>query len=113
MAQVRELSDEDFENATKNSDVPVLVDFSATWCQPCKTLAPTIDAVAAEYQGRLNVYKVDIDNAQNAAAQFGILGVPTCVFLTGGNEVDRFSGVQDLRAVKDRVDKVLAAANGG
>ena len=74
----------------------------------CKTLAPTIDAVADEYDGKLHVFKVDIDKAQNAAAHFGILGVPTCVFLKEGREVDRFSGVQDLRSVKERVDKVLA-----
>jgi len=108
MSHVQELTDEDFANKTSTAKVPVLVDFSATWCQPCKTLAPTIDAVADEYQGKLDVYKVDIDKAQETAAQFGIQGVPTCVFLKDGREVDRFSGVQDLRAVKVRVEKVLA-----
>ncbi len=108
MSKVKELTDNDFENTMKDSSVPVLVDFSATWCQPCKTLAPTIDAVAEEYDGKLGVYKVDIDKAQNTAAHFGIQGVPTCVFIKEGKEVDRFSGVQDLRSVKDRVDKVLA-----
>jgi len=107
MSNVQELTDSDFDSATSQAKVPVLVDFSATWCQPCKTLAPTIDAVADEYSGRLDVYKVDIDKAQSTAAHFGIQGVPTCVFLKDGREVDRFSGVQDLRAVKDRVDKVL------
>ena len=107
MSNVKELTDSDFETTVKDSAVPVLVDFSATWCQPCKALAPTIDAVADEYNGKLAVYKVDIDKAQNAAANFGIQGVPTCVFLKEGREVDRFSGVQDLRTVKDRVDKVL------
>ena len=108
MSNVQELTDSDFKRATSQAQVPVLVDFSATWCQPCKTLAPTIDAVADEYQGKLNVFKVDIDKAQETAAQFGIRGVPTCVFLKDGREVDRFSGVQDLRSVKDRVDKMLA-----
>ena len=108
MSKVQELTDSDFDSTLKDSELPVLVDFSATWCQPCKTLAPTIDAVADEYDGKIRVFKVDIDKAQNAAANFGILGVPTCVFLKEGREVDRFSGVQDLRAVKDRVDKVIA-----
>jgi len=107
MSKVQELTDSDFESTMNQSELPALVDFSATWCQPCKALAPTIDAVADEYDGKLAVYKVDIDKAQNVSAQFGIQGVPTCVFLKGGREVDRFSGVQDLRAVKDRVDKVL------
>ena len=108
MSNVQELTDSDFASTTSEAQVPVLVDFSASWCQPCKTLAPTIDAVADEYQGKLNVFKVDIDKAQETAAQFSIRGVPTCVFLKDGREVDRFSGVQDLRSVKDRVDKVLA-----
>ena len=108
MSNVRELTDSDFDSTMSEAKVPVLVDFSATWCQPCKTLAPTIDAVADEYDGRLDVFKVDIDKAQNTAAHFGIQGVPTCVFLKEGREVDRFSGVQDLRSVKDRVDKVLS-----
>jgi thioredoxin 1 len=108
MSNVQELTDADFASMTSKAQVPVLVDFSATWCQPCKTLAPTIDAVADEYQGKLDVFKVDIDKAQETAAHFGIQGVPTCVFLKDGREVDRFSGVQDLRSVKDRIDKVLA-----
>ena len=107
MSKVKELNDAEFAGAMKNAQAPILVDFSASWCQPCKALAPTIDAVADEYDGRLQVYKVDIDNAQATAAQFGIQGVPTCVFFKEGVEVDRFVGVQELRSVKERVEKVL------
>jgi thioredoxin 1 len=108
MSDLHELSEGDLDTTLQSSDVPVLIDFSATWCQPCKALAPTIEAVAKEYGGRLAVYKVDIDNAPNAAGHFGIHGVPTCIFFKGGKEVDRFSGVQDLRTVKDRVEKVIS-----
>ncbi|MEM7202745.1 MAG: thioredoxin [Planctomycetota bacterium] len=108
MSNVKDLTDADFEAAVKDANVPVLVDFSASWCQPCKQLAPTIDAVASEYNGKLAVYKVDIDEAQETASSFGILGVPTCIFFKQGQEVDRFTGVPDLRSVKDLVDKVLA-----
>lgn len=107
MSNVNELNDQNFQDTLEKSKLPVLVDFSATWCQPCKALAPTIDAVAGEYQGRLDVYKVDIDNARETASNFGINSVPTCVFFKEGKEVDRFVGNQDLRSVKDRVDKVL------
>lgn len=110
MSQVKALNDASFESALASATNPVLVDFSATWCGPCKTLAPTIDAVAKEYDGKLDVYKVDIDEAPNSAAHFGIQGVPTCIFFSGGKEVDRFTGARDLRSVKGIVDKVLATA---
>ena len=107
MSKVKELSDTDFATTLQGSDVPVLVDFSATWCQPCKALAPTIDAVSEEYSGKLKVYKIDIDQSPNTTGQFGIQGVPTCILFKNGVEVDRFMGNQDLRSVKARVNKVL------
>ena len=104
---VTELSDGNFLPTLQSAKVPVLVDFSASWCQPCKALAPTIDKVAGEYKGRMDVYKIDIDNAQDAASSLGIMSVPTCVFFKDGKEVDRFTGALDLRAVKGHVDRVL------
>lgn len=107
MAKVIELNDDNFQQTLQKAESPVLVDFSATWCNPCKALAPTIDKVADEYAGKLEVYKVDIDSAQQTAASFGIMQVPTCIFFKGGKEVDRFYGNQDLRSVKGQVEKVL------
>lgn len=105
---VTELNDADFKSALESASTPVLVDFSASWCQPCKALAPTIEKVAGEYEGKMAVYKVDIDNAQETAASFGIMSVPTCIFFRDGKEVDRFMGNADLRTVKGHVDRVLA-----
>jgi thioredoxin 1 len=104
---VTELNDKNFQSTLQTAKVPVLVDFSASWCQPCKALAPTIDKVAGEYKGRMDVYKVDIDNAQEAASSFGIMSVPTCIFFRDGKEVERFMGNADLRTVKGHVDRVL------
>ena len=104
---VKELTDLDFDTLVRPSSVPVLVDFSATWCQPCKALAPVIEAVAKEFTGKIAVFKVDIDQATQTAVRFGIQGVPTCIFFKGGTEVDRFVGYKDLREVKDRVTKIL------
>lgn len=104
---VKELTDNDFQSTLQNARTPVLVDFAATWCQPCKALAPTIEKLAGEYQGKLDVYKVDIDKAQDAAASLGIQSVPTCVFFRNGQEVDRFTGNVDLRTAKNHVDRVL------
>jgi thioredoxin 1 len=105
---VNELTDATFKKTLEAAKVPVLVDFSATWCQPCKALAPTIDKVAGDYTGKLDVYKIDIDKAQDTAASFGIQSVPTCIFFRNGKEVDRFLGNADLRTVKGHVDRVLA-----
>ncbi len=107
MSNVANLTDEDFEATIQNSEVPVLVDFSATWCQPCKQLAPTIDAVAQEYDSRLKVFNVDVEEAQGTAMHFGITGVPTCLLFKGGKEVDRFQGNQDISSVRGRVEKVM------
>ena len=108
MSKVNELDDNTFATTLQTAPTPVLVDFFATWCQPCKALAPTIDAVSVEYDGKLRVYKVDIDKAPDTMASYGISGVPTCILFKQGKEVDRFTGIRDLRAVKDRVEKVLA-----
>jgi len=105
---VTELTDADFKSTLDTAQTPILVDFSASWCGPCKALAPTIDKVAGDYDGKLQVFKVDIDNAPESAASFGIMSVPTCIFFRDGKEVDRFMGNADLRTVKGHVDRVLA-----
>jgi len=104
---VKELTDQDFDASVKESTTPVLVDFSATWCQPCKALAPVIEAAAKEFNGKLSVYKVDIDKASTVSGRMGIQGVPTCIFFRNGSEVDRFVGYKDLKDVRERVQRVI------
>lgn len=108
MADLPTLTDEDFNDTVQNTEAPVLVDFSATWCQPCKMLAPTIEAVAKEYEGRLTVFNVDVEEAQETAINLGVTGVPTCILFRDGKEVDRFSGNQDINSVRERIEKVIA-----
>lgn len=108
MAKVQELTDQTFKSTLQSAKTPVLVDFSATWCGPCKALAPTLDKVAAEYAGKLAVYKIDIDSAQETTSDFGVQSVPTCIFFKSSKEVSRFTGNLDLRGVKGHVDRVLA-----
>ncbi|MHC4516872.1 MAG: thioredoxin [Planctomycetota bacterium] len=108
MANLQKLTDANFESTLSDAKVPVMIDFSAVWCQPCKALAPTIEAVAQEYSGRLDVYNVDVEEATSTAGQFGISGVPTVIIFKDGREVDRFMGNQDLHSVKQRVEKTLA-----
>lgn len=75
------------------SGEPMLVDFFATWCGPCKMLAPLIEELAADYKGKLHVLKVDTDENQSLAMNYGIMNIPTVILLQGGNEVDRLVGV--------------------
>ena len=107
MADLPTLTDDNFDSTLQTSDQPVLVDFSATWCQPCKALAPKIEKVADEFEGQLKVFSVDIEDAQSAVSQLGIQGVPTCVFFKSGREVDRIQGDQDINSLRERVNKVL------
>jgi thioredoxin 1 len=85
-------SDSNFETDVLKSDVPVLVDFWAEWCGPCKALAPKLDEIATQFQGKLKICKVDIDNNPQSPAKYGIRGVPTLILFKDGKEVDQIVG---------------------
>jgi thioredoxin 1 len=78
------LSDSDFSEKVQSSQLPVLVDFWAAWCQPCKMIAPILDEIADQYQGRLIVAKVNVDESQEIPTQYGIRGIPTLILFKGG-----------------------------
>jgi thioredoxin 1 len=106
MANVMEFNAANFENEVKGSEVPVLVDFWAPWCGPCKMLGPTIEALAGEYAGKAKVGKVNVDDNQDLAAQFGIRGIPTVLLFKAGEQVGQFVGMKS----KDELAKALDAA---
>jgi thioredoxin 1 len=93
MANIPELNDTSFESAVKNASTPVIVDFGATWCGPCKALAPIVEGIAKDYQGKVAVYAVDIDDAPNTAKKFGIRSVPTLLLFKGGEKADQLTGL--------------------
>ena len=101
------LTEETFARTIADSEVPVLVDFYADWCGPCKMMAPWVDEVARRYQGRALVAKLDTDRAQQTAASFGIRGIPTTIVFVGGREAQRQTGAVTLATLegmlKDRV----------
>ena len=103
-----ELTDANFEQEVVQSDIPVLVDFWAEWCMPCKMLAPTIDELGAEYAGRVKVCKLDTDNARDSAMQFGISAIPTVILFKDGAPVKKFVGLQQKADFKSALDEVLA-----
>jgi len=105
---VLHITDENFQAEVVESDLPVLIDFWAEWCMPCKMLAPTIDELAAEYVGKVKVGKVDTDSARDTAMKFGISAIPTVVLLKGGELVKKFVGLQQKADLKAGIDEALA-----
>jgi thioredoxin 1 len=93
-ANVHEFTDANFQNEVITNADPVLVDFWAEWCMPCKMLAPTIDRLADKFAGKVKVGKVNTDNARQTAVQFGINAIPTVILFKGGKPVKKFVGLQ-------------------
>jgi thioredoxin 1 len=85
---IKHTSDADFDVDVLNSDVPVLVDYWAEWCGPCKAIAPLLDEAAKDYDGKLKIVKVNVDDNPSAAQRFGIRGIPTLKLFRGGKEVE-------------------------
>jgi thioredoxin 1 len=81
-----------FESEVLKSEIPVLVDFWAEWCGPCKMMAPVMDELSQELTGKVKVVKVNVDEAQNTASQYGIMSIPTIILFKGGKEIARLSG---------------------
>jgi thioredoxin 1 len=89
----------DFDREVLESDVPVLVDFWAVWCGPCRMIAPTVDAVAEEYAGRAKVVKLNVDDSPDIAGRYGVQSIPTLILFKGGQPVDRLVGGQNNKQV--------------
>ena len=100
------LNDESFARTIEGSEVPILVDFYADWCGPCKSMAPAVDEIAANYQGRALVAKLDTDRAQQTASSFNIRGIPTTIVFKGGREFARQTGAMP----KPMLQKLLESA---
>ena len=105
---VIETTDSNFENDVLKSDVPVLVDFWAVWCGPCRALSPIIEQLAEEYQGKLKVCKVNTDEHPNAPSQYGVRGIPTVILFKDGQVVDQNVGVSPKAAFQEMINKAIA-----
>ena len=101
------LNDESFARTIEAAEVPVLVDFYADWCGPCKIMAPAVDEIAATYQGRALVAKLDTDRAQHTASSFNIRGIPTTIVFKGGREVARQTGAVPKPMLQQLLDGAL------
>lgn len=103
----KNVSDNDFEKEVVQSKVPVLVDFWAPWCGPCLAVAPTLDALAEEYKGRLTIAKMNVDENANVPATFGVRSIPYMVMFKDGKMVDALVGAHPKVKLKEMIDKAL------
>jgi len=100
---VFEVSDATFDQEVLKSDQPVLVDFWAAWCGPCRALAPTVDTIATEYQGKIKVMKMDVDKNPATPGRYGVRGIPALILFKGGQVADQIVGF----VPKDKIDQSL------
>ena len=106
---VVQVTDQDFEEKVLKAETPVVVDFWAAWCGPCQVIAPILEELAQEYNGKLVVAKLNVDENPNTPAQYGIRGIPTLIAFKGGQPVDKLVGAVPKNQLKQFFDRVLAA----
>ena len=97
------LNDKNFQDEIKGTQVPILVDFWAEWCAPCRMIAPMLDEIAEEYEGKIKIGKLNVDQNRSIAAQFGVMSIPTLIVFKGGEMVEQMIGAQP----KENLLKVL------
>ena len=107
MANIKILKTEEFENEVLKSDKITIVDFFATWCMPCHALAPILENAHSELGDKVKVVKIDVDESEQIARKYGVMSIPTMVFIKDGVELDRMVGLTNKQAIIDRVNKNL------
>ncbi|WDP90700.1 MAG: thioredoxin [Desulfobacter sp.] len=102
-----ELTDDDFENMIKTSDKPVMVDFWAPWCGPCKAIGPTVEALSAEYGDKMTFAKVNVDDNPLSPSKFGVQAIPTLIFFKGGQVAEQITGMVAKEKLEETLKSVL------
>ncbi|MEJ2550251.1 MAG: thioredoxin [Anaerolineales bacterium] len=109
MANLPQITDENFDAEVLESDIPVLVDFGAAWCHPCKQLDPIVDELAQEWNGKVKVVKLDIDANVDTTMRFGVMGVPTLLLFVKGEPVGRLTGFMPKNRILSKLEEHIPA----
>jgi thioredoxin 1 len=107
-ADVHNITDTNFDSEVAKSSIPVLVDFWAEWCGPCRLMAPILDEIAPAYKGRVKIGKLNVDENQDAPTKFGVMNIPTMIIFKTGKEVERIVGAMSKTELQKKIDRALA-----
>ncbi len=107
MANTLVLNDQNFEDEVIKSDIPVLIDFWAEWCAPCRMITPIVEELASEYDGKIKVGKLDVDNNPQVSMNYGIRSIPTLLIFKDGNPVEQITGAVPKKAIVDKITPLI------
>ena len=109
MGEPIDITDDNFQEEVLKSDIPVLVDFWADWCQPCKMIAPSVAEIAEEYEGKIKVGKLDVDTNDKIPSSLGIRGIPALLIFSEGKPIDQIIGAVPKSIIQKKIDEVLSS----
>ncbi|MFQ6002889.1 MAG: thioredoxin [Candidatus Zixiibacteriota bacterium] len=107
MSSPVELNDGNFESQVLKSDLPVLIDFWAPWCGPCRMVGPIVEEIAKDYEGKLKVGKLNVDESSQTASKYGIMSIPSLLFFKGGKVIDQIVGAVPKKQFIEKIDKII------
>ena len=107
MSEIVSLNEQSWKDEVMNSELPVVVDFWAEWCAPCRMMAPILEEISKEYEGRIKVGKLNVDENSTVAGEYRIMGIPTFLFFRSGKLVDKVVGVVTQKALQDKIETVI------
>jgi len=107
MSEIISLSEQSWKDEVTNSELPVVVDFWAEWCAPCRMMAPLLEETSKEYEGKIKVGKLNVDENSAVAGEYHIMGIPTLLFFRGGKLIDKLVGVVPKKALQEKIETML------